>query len=94
MAGKARKARKSAKRVSKPKKSIHKRPNKATRVAKAKRTPRQGGYETAGIYEETTITCPGCGRANKVIKLAGLNTEGMICQRCAKGEIEIEEMEF
>ncbi len=50
--------------------------------------------DTTGIYEETTITCPGCGRMTKVIKVSGLDTEGMICQRCLKGEVELEEMDF
>ncbi|MBI2134085.1 hypothetical protein HYU11_05375 [Candidatus Woesearchaeota archaeon] len=78
-------------------------PKKKQNPKKAKKTttrqPKKGGKmkktdNTTGIYEETTITCPGCGRVTKMIKVAGLDTEGMICQRCAKGEIEIEEMEF
>lgn len=54
----------------------------------------QKRYETEGVYEETVITCPGCGRETKVIKLSGISTEAMLCQRCAKGEVEIEDMDF
>ncbi len=39
-------------------------------------------------FEEITLVCPGCGRQVKMIKLKGLNTEGLLCQRCAEGEIE------
>ena len=63
--------------------------NKAEKPAK-----KQQKYEPTSIYEETTITCPGCGRITKVIKLAGVDTEGMICQRCAKGEVELGDMDF
>ena len=51
-------------------------------------------YETEGVYEETVVMCPGCDRETKVIKLSGISTEGMLCQRCAKGEIEIEDTDF
>ncbi len=51
-------------------------------------------YDSTGLYEETTVVCPGCGRETKMIKIAGLDTEGMLCQRCAKGEVELGDMDF
>ncbi|MBI2575167.1 hypothetical protein HYV82_04760 [Candidatus Woesearchaeota archaeon] len=84
-ATKARRAAKAAKR------SAAKRPKPASSKPKARQEKR---YETEGIYEETVIMCPGCGRETKVIKLSGISSEGMLCQRCAKGEIEIEDTDF
>lgn len=83
-AANTKKAAKAAKRAQKPRKG----------AMKAKRNIKEKKPDTTGIYEETTITCPGCGRVTKVIKVSGLDTEGTICQRCAKGEVEIEEMDF
>ncbi len=83
-----------------PKKGVKalKRPSKKVAKPASRKTKphkRMGKKpESTGIYEEATITCPGCGRMTKVIKIAGINTEGMICQRCSKGEIEIEDMDF
>ena len=79
-----------------PKKKAKKRPKTVAKPSKTRRTAeKMPKKETeASIYEEVTITCPGCGRISKVIKLSGVDTEGLICQRCAKGEIELEEMDF
>ncbi|MBI2141982.1 hypothetical protein HYU15_00655 [Candidatus Woesearchaeota archaeon] len=84
----ARKAAKAAK-----KRASGKRQKPAARAAKPK-SRQEKRYETEGVYEETVVMCPGCGRETKVIKLSGISTEGMLCQRCAKGEIEIEDMDF
>jgi len=46
----------------------------------------QAGKETD--FEEVTFVCSGCGRQVKMIKLKGLGTEGLLCQRCSQGEIE------
>ncbi|GEM_PF-2756177 len=68
--------------------------NRQKQAASKPKARQEKTYETEGIYEETIITCPGCGRATKVIKLSGISTEAMLCQRCAKGEVEIEDMDF
>ncbi|MBI3033719.1 hypothetical protein HYY72_01015 [Candidatus Woesearchaeota archaeon] len=73
-----------------------KKAKKAVKNVKKAQKPRKktSEHDAASIYEEVTITCPGCGRISRMIKLSGVNAEGLICQRCAKGEIEMEEMDF
>ena len=41
--------------------------------------------------EQVSVTCSNCGRQFNIVKLHGLSTEGMICQRCNVGEIEFPE---
>lgn len=48
------------------------------------------GKEADSDFEEITFTCPNCGKEIKMIKLKGLNTEGMLCQQCSKGEVELD----
>ncbi len=92
---KAKKVKKKAQKRATTIKKTAKRAQKAIKgTMKAKKNVKEKKPDTTGIYEETTITCPGCGRVTKVIKVSGLDTEGTICQRCAKGEVEIEEMDF
>lgn len=87
-----------SKKAARPSKAAPKKAKAAKKVAKSMpktpKKPKSQNLDTAGIYEETTITCPGCGRVSKVIKLSGVSTEGLICQRCAKGDIELEDMDF
>jgi putative cell wall-binding protein len=91
----AKKVVKKAKKATKPAKKVVKSEKKPqVKVQKAPKTPKREAYESTGIYEETTIICPGCGRTTRVIKISGLDTEGMLCQRCLKGDIELEEMDF
>ncbi len=88
---KAKKAQKKVQKRAVTKKTVRKASKKASKKGTMKKEKKS---DTTGIYEETTITCPGCGRVTKVIKVSGLDTEGMICQRCLKGEVELEEMDF
>ncbi len=37
-------------------------------------------------FEEVVVACANCGKKMKVIKVHGLNTEGMLCQSCGAGE--------
>lgn len=92
---------KTAKKISRAKNKPKKREimvKRAKKAVKSHKKPQKAHKKApepeASIYEEVTITCPGCGRTSKVIKLAGVNAEGLICQRCAKGEIELGEMDF
>lgn len=41
--------------------------------------------------EQVSVTCSNCGKAFKVIKLKGLSMQGVICQRCSLGEMELPE---
>jgi hypothetical protein len=41
-------------------------------------------------FEEVVVSCANCGRRMKVIKVRGLDTEGMLCQSCGTGEIKID----
>ncbi len=41
--------------------------------------------------EQVTVACVNCGRQFNIVKLHGLSTEGMICQRCNIGEVEFPE---
>jgi len=38
--------------------------------------------ETA--YEEVTITCTGCGKKRKIVKLKSRKIDDFLCQRCGK----------
>jgi regulator of protease activity HflC (stomatin/prohibitin superfamily) len=89
----------SAKKVkSKKKASIKKakkvkaKSRKAKRVKKVARSPRVKPAQTMfEPLEQVTVNCSNCGRGFNIVKLHGLSTEGMICQRCAVGEIEFPE---
>tara|TARA_Y100000310_G_C20703867_1_gene832775 strand:+ start:3964 stop:4107 length:144 start_codon:yes stop_codon:yes gene_type:complete len=41
--------------------------------------------------EQVTVACSNCKREFNIVKLHGLSTEGMICQRCSVGEIQFPE---
>lgn len=92
----AKSVRKPAARRAKPKlkKAAARTAKPANHVRPGASAKKRKDYEATSIYEEVTITCPGCGKVSRVIKLAGISTEGLICQRCAKGEMEIEDMDF
>ena len=39
--------------------------------------------------EQVSVTCSNCGKVFKVLKLKGLSMQGIICQRCSLGEMEL-----
>ena len=39
------------------------------------------------VAEEVIIRCANCGREIRVVKKRGYSTEGILCQRCAMGEV-------
>ncbi len=41
--------------------------------------------------EQVTVTCPNCGREYSMVKISGISTEGMVCQRCQVGEQDLPE---
>ena len=40
---------------------------------------------------QVSVKCVNCGREFSIVKLSGLSTEGMICQRCQVGEMQLPE---
>ncbi len=51
--------------------------------------PKKGqSVKAEAEFEEITFVCSGCGKQVRMVKLKGLGTEGLLCQRCAEGEVE------
>ena len=80
------KARKAVKRKARSKLKLKAEPTKT-------RSPRVKTSQSLMFdpLEQVTVKCSNCGREFNIVKLQGLSTEGMICQRCAVGEIEFPE---
>ena len=83
----------------KPKKSV-KMSTKKSRGAKpskkkSRSTRTRVVKSTGSLYvepmEQVTVACSNCGRTFNIVKLPGLTTEGLICQRCEVGEIQFPE---
>ena len=40
---------------------------------------------------QVNVECPNCGRGFEILKIKGIDTEGIICQRCEVGEVQLPE---
>ncbi len=83
----SRKARKAAPRGKVPRRAGRKKGRRQARVSRTK--PSQSMMFEP--LEQVTVSCSNCGRQFNIVKLHGLSMEGMICQRCAIGEVEFPE---
>ncbi|MBI2664104.1 hypothetical protein HYX10_02040 [Candidatus Woesearchaeota archaeon] len=77
-------------------KKVSRRAGKSQRAVKrrVRRLSRQKIKRSTMMFdplEQVTVKCENCGRSFNIVKLHGLSTEGMICQRCSVGEIEFPE---
>ena len=60
----------------------------AKAVRKKKSSSRKGSNKEESFqvgFEEVIIRCSSCGREFRIVKSAGFDTEGMLCQRCSAG---------
>lgn len=83
------------KKPKKKKKKVKKKEGVRKKKAKKRVTKRRARKKTRLVeepmFEEITYNCPGCGRPMKVVKVSGYDVSGMLCQRCAHGDIAMEE---
>lgn len=87
---KRKKAKKKVVRKRKPKKKPVRRKTRRKTITKKRLRPRAKPLETS-LFEEVTYKCPGCGRPMTVVKISGYDVSGMLCQRCAHGDITTDE---
>ena len=84
--------------VKKPKvskKSVSKRIKRTSKTKSRKKSSSKLSRPSQSMVfdplEQVTVICSNCGRNFSIVKLRGLGTEGMICQRCTVGEIDFPE---
>ncbi len=91
----AAKRKKAAKKpVKKARQKKSKKLQKAAKKAFKKQEAKKPAKKTSGIlqpalFEETIVQCPNCGKSMRLIKAPEFSTEGMLCQSCSKGEIDL-----
>ncbi len=62
------------------------------KVQHVRRLSRQKGEGiTFQPLEQVSVACVNCGREFTVVKLRGISSEGMVCQRCSLGETQFPE---
>ena len=80
------KKQKSIKRHAKPKAKAAKKTAKRLKPS-PKKTERKS--QEIELFEEIIIPCANCGKQMRLFKAPEFNTEGMLCQSCTKGEIDL-----
>ena len=85
-----------SKRVSVPKskskkagRSLRKKKTKSRRVGAGSKSSADSFMVESMV--QVSVKCVNCGREFSIVKLKGLSTEGMICQRCQVGEMQMPE---